>query len=70
MRDRVLPAMAPVKDETVDGLRDLVAKLELRVEQLEAKLEQTPGAPTARRPKSSSSSIRMVLMGPPGAGTY
>lgn len=61
--------MAPIKDETVDGLRDLVSKLELRVEQLEAKLEQTTGAPTARRSKSSSSSIRMILMGPPGAGT-
>ena len=58
--------MAPIRDETVDGLRDLVSKLELRVEQLEAKLEQTTGAP--RRTKSATSGIRMILMGPPGAG--
>lgn len=58
--------MAPIRDETVDGLRDLVSKLESRVEQLEAKLEQTTGSP--RRPKPPTSGIRMILMGPPGAG--
>ena len=60
--------MAPIKDETVDGLRDLVSKLETRVEQLEAKLEQTTGGPSARRQRSPSAGIRMILMGPPGAG--
>lgn len=60
--------MAPIKDETVDGLRDLVSKLELRVEQLEAKLEQTTGGPASRKPRSASNGIRMILMGPPGAG--
>lgn len=58
--------MASVRDETVDGLRDLVRKLESRVEQLEAKLEQTTGSPS--RPKLPTSGIRMILMGPPGAG--
>lgn len=60
--------MAPIKDETVDGLRDLVRKLETRVEQLEAKLDQTTGAPSTRKPKNPSTGIRMILMGPPGAG--
>lgn len=60
--------MAPIKDETEDGLRDLVRKLELRVEQLEAKLEQSTGSP--RRAKGPSSSIRMILIGPPGAGMF
>lgn len=58
--------MAPIRDETIDGLRDLVSKLESRVEQLEAKLEQTVGSP--RRTISPVSGIRMILMGPPGAG--
>lgn len=60
--------MAPIRDETVEGLRDLVSKLETRVEQLEAKLEQTTGGPSARKQKNPSSGIRMILMGPPGAG--
>ena len=58
--------MAPIRDETVEGLRDLVKKLESRVEQLEAKLEQTTGSPP--RPKPPTNGIRMILMGPPGAG--
>lgn len=60
--------MAPIKDETVDGLRDLVSKLELRVEQLEAKLEQTAGGPAPRKSRALPNGIRMILMGPPGAG--
>ena len=60
--------MAPVKDETVDGLRELVSKLELRVEQLEAKLEQATGSSAPRKSKASVDGIRMILMGPPGAG--
>lgn len=60
--------MAPIKDETVDGLRDLVSKLETRVQQLEAKLEQSTGGPHARKQRSSLAGIRMILMGPPGAG--
>ena len=60
--------MAPIKDETVDALRDLVNKLESRVEQLEAKLEQADGGPVARKSKANTEGIRMILMGPPGAG--
>jgi len=59
--------MAPIKDETVEALRDLVNKLESRVEQLEAKLHGA-GGDTPRKSKTSTESIRMILMGPPGAG--
>ena len=61
--------MAPIKDETVDALRDLVNKLESRVEQLEAKLEQADGGPVARKSKTNTEGIRMILIGAPGAGT-
>lgn len=61
--------MAPIKDDTVDALKDLVHKLESRVEQLEAKLQHAEGGPVARKSKSNTESIRMILMGPPGAGT-
>ena len=57
--------MAPIIDETVDALRELVHKLESRVQQLEAKLEQADGAPA----RTNTQSVRMILMGPPGAGT-
>jgi len=57
--------MAPIIDETVDALRELVHKLESRVQQLEAKLEQADGAPA----RTSTQSVRMILIGPPGAGT-
>ncbi|KAL8667995.1 MAG: hypothetical protein Q9168_007132 [Polycauliona sp. 1 TL-2023] len=59
--------MAPIKDETVDNLRDLVQKLESRVQQLEAKLDGAGGG-AARQPKTDGPSVRMILMGPPGAG--
>ncbi|KAI4239155.1 MAG: hypothetical protein L6R40_005588 [Gallowayella cf. fulva] len=59
--------MAPIKDETVDSLRDLVHKLESRIQQLEAKLEGSGGA-SAQQAKTDGPSVRMILMGPPGAG--
>lgn len=62
--------MAPIKDETVDALRDLVHKLESRIDQLEAKLHSAGGDVPARKPASSSEQIRMILMGPPGAGMF
>jgi len=55
--------MAPIRDETVDSLKDLVSKLEARVDQLESKLQQGHGG----SPKATPS-MRMILMGPPGAG--
>jgi len=56
--------MAPLTDQVVDDLKNLVQKLETRVSELEAKLTGGNGSSA-----SSSSSMRMILMGPPGAGT-
>jgi adenylate kinase len=53
--------MAPITDEAVSELKDLVARLEKRVHELEAKA----GIST---PRSAAQRMRMVLMGPPGAG--
>ncbi|KAL8925922.1 MAG: hypothetical protein Q9208_003235 [Pyrenodesmia sp. 3 TL-2023] len=59
--------MAPIKDETVDSLRDLVHKLESRVQQLESRLEGSDGG-SGQQAKRHGPSMRMILMGPPGAG--
>ncbi|PQE22795.1 adenylate kinase protein [Rutstroemia sp. NJR-2017a BBW] len=56
--------MAPIGDDTVQALQELVNKLESRVKQLEDKLQHASGGPAP----SSYESIRMILMGPPGAG--
>jgi len=55
--------MAPIKDETVQDLKDLVHRLEVRVRQLEARLEGGGSKPT-----SPPDAMRMILIGPPGAG--
>jgi adenylate kinase len=55
--------MAPITDSTVSDLKDLVHKLEARVHQLEARLGDG-----GKKPKSLSDSMRMILIGPPGAG--
>ena len=58
--------MAPSRDETVDGLKDMVHQLQSRVEYLEGKLQHSAGLDPTRRPAQP---MRMILMGPPGAGT-
>ncbi|KKY28852.1 putative adenylate kinase [Phaeomoniella chlamydospora] len=55
--------MAPITEETVNGLRDLVSQLESRVHQLEHKL----GSDGSNK-GSAEKSMRMILIGPPGAG--
>jgi adenylate kinase len=57
--------MAPIRDDAVQSLQELVDKLESRVKQLEDKLHDAAGSPKS----SSAGEVRMVLMGPPGAGT-
>jgi len=54
--------MPPIRDDTVDALKDLVNQLEARVKQLEDRIQHGGKAPTAVE------SVRMILMGPPGAG--
>ncbi|KAI9836248.1 MAG: adenylate kinase [Sarea resinae] len=53
--------MAPLRDDVIDGLKDLVHKLEARIDQLETKLSHAEGG-------AAPQSMRMILMGPPGAG--
>ena len=64
----ICSAMAPLKDETIDALRDTIHKLESRVQQLEAKLGSSGGESSSREPRSNAESVRIILMGPPGAG--
>ena len=59
-------AMAPITDDTVDALRDTIRKLESRVHQLESRLGEGHGGSSAN--DRTMESIRMILMGPPGAG--
>ena len=54
--------MPPIRDDTVDALKDLVNQLEARVKQLEDRIQHGGKAPAA------AESVRMILMGPPGAG--
>ncbi len=58
--------MAPITDDMVGTLRDTIHKLESRVQQLEAKLLD-PGS-SSQSASSRTDSVRMILMGPPGAG--
>ena len=55
--------MAPIKEETVQDLKELVHKLDARVRQLEARLHDG-----GSQPKSLGNAMRMILIGPPGAG--
>ena len=56
--------MAPSVDETVNGLKDVIGKLEARIDDLESRFF-IPG-----KPKSLPEHLRIILMGPPGAGTF
>lgn len=48
---------------SVDELKQLVSRLESRIEQLESKITGTG------RASGSEDGMRMIIMGPPGAGT-
>jgi hypothetical protein len=56
--------MAPITDSAVSDLKNLVHKLEVRIAELETKLD---GGKSSSG--SDAGSMRMILMGPPGAGT-
>lgn len=55
--------MAPITDETVSGLKDTIGKLEARVVELENRLVHG-----SSKPKTLAEQMRIILMGPPGAG--
>ena len=61
--------MAPITDDIVEALRDTIHKLESRVQQLEAKIGHSDGSSSAGSSNKPLQSVRMILMGPPGAGT-
>ncbi|KAL9098284.1 MAG: hypothetical protein Q9163_006032 [Psora crenata] len=58
--------MAPITDDTVQALRDTVHKLESRVQQLEARLAHGDNGPG--KTSGILDPMRLILMGPPGAG--
>ncbi len=62
LRPQLIFNMAPIGSGTVEELQQLVNKLEARVKQLEDNLTHASGGP---KPESG---VRMILMGPPGAG--
>jgi hypothetical protein len=55
--------MAPMTDTVVDDLKNTVHKLEQRIAELESRLSGHGGSSAA-----AQESVRMILMGPPGAG--
>ena len=62
--------MAPTEGNEVQSLKELIAKLEARVEQLESRASNTRGETTPKATKGAADSIRMILIGPPGAGIF
>ncbi|KAJ6032443.1 hypothetical protein N7540_003175 [Penicillium herquei] len=55
--------MAPITQEVVSGLQDTIAKLEAKVVDLEQRLVNG-----GEKPKTLTEQMRIILMGPPGAG--
>lgn len=56
--------MAPIGDDAVQSLHELVNKLESRVKELEDRLSHAQAGTKHTAPEG----VRMILMGPPGAG--
>ena len=57
--------MAPITQDIVDGLKDQIGRLESKVADLEGRLGYGSGS---AKPQSLSEQMRIILMGPPGAG--
>lgn len=55
--------MAPITEEAVSGLKNTIGQLEAKVAELEGRLAN------GGKPKSVAEQMRIILMGPPGAGT-
>lgn len=61
--------MAPILDEVVDALKQHIARLEGRIQELEGKATGLEGKATGHKASSDKADgVRMVIMGPPGAG--
>lgn len=55
--------MAPVVDSVVDDLKHKIASLESRIQELESRHGGGDGSSSSKQ-----EGVRMILMGPPGAG--
>lgn len=60
--------MAPITEQVVDGLKDQIGTLESKVADLESRLANGSGS-GAGGSRSLADHMRIILMGPPGAGT-
>lgn len=58
--------MAPTSEDLVNSLKSTVDKLEARVEELESRLHGKASGSSGGG--SAGGGMRMILMGPPGAG--
>jgi adenylate kinase len=57
--------MAPILESAIDDLKSTIARLEARIVELEHKQGGGSGAAP-----SITDGVRMILMGPPGAGKF
>jgi adenylate kinase len=55
--------MAPITDSAVSDLQSTVSRLEQRIAELESRLQGQVGIAD-----QAQESVRMILIGPPGAG--
>ena len=60
--------MAPLDNDLYDKLKGVIAKLEARVEDLETRLQSRGEGSQPKPTRNVADSIRMILIGPPGAG--
>lgn len=61
--------MAPIDNDIYDKLKEVISKLEARVEHLETRLHAHGEDSPPKLTRSAGESLRMILIGPPGAGT-
>ncbi|KAJ5145667.1 adenylate kinase [Penicillium bovifimosum] len=54
--------MAPITEDAVSGLKNTIDQLQAKVAELESRLAN------GGKPKSAAEQMRIILMGPPGAG--
>lgn len=54
--------MAPITEDALSGLKNTIHQLEAKVSELENRLAN------GGKPKSVAEQMRIILMGPPGAG--